>query len=247
MTMTEIRMNFIEKLLLPRNGLKNPEMRENWIKEKLLQIPEKSSILDVGAGELVYKKYCKHLNYFSTDFGKYTGHENDGGLQVDDWKYGSVDVIGDASNLMFKDESFDAVLLSEVLEHVPFPMKVLEEVRRILKKGGVLILTAPFASLTHFAPYFYCTGFSSYFYNYHLPKYGFNIIEIKSNGGYYDVLSTELMRTKIISKKYTGRNLNLFEQFIIFLSLKILEKFSKLDKNSNELWCWEYDIVAMKS
>jgi len=245
--MNEIKMNFIEKFLLPRNGLKSPEMRENWIKEKLHQIPEKSTILDVGAGELAYKKYCKHLNYFSTDFGKYTGHENDIGLQVADWEYGSVDVIGDAANLMFKNESFDAVLLSEVLEHVPFPIEVLKEVSRILKKGGVLILTAPFASLTHFAPYFYCTGFSSYFYNYHLPKCGFNIIEIKNNGGYYDVLSTELMRTKIISKKYIGRNLNLFEQFIIFLSLKILEKFSKLDKNSKELWCWEYDVVAKKS
>lgn len=111
----------------------------------------------------------------------------------------------------------------------------------------MLILTAPFASLTHFAPYFYCTGFSSYFYDYHLPKYGFNIIEMKNNGGYFDVLSTELMRTKIISKKYTGHNLNIFEQFIIFLSLKILERFSKLDKNSKELWCWEYDIVAKKS
>lgn len=128
-------MNFFERHLLPRNGLKGPEMRENWIEEKLLQIPEKSNILDVGAGEMDYKKYCKHLNYFSTDFGKYTGHKIDVGLQVDDWKYGSVDVIGDASNLMFKDESFNAVLLSEVLEHVPFPMQVLSEVSRILKKG----------------------------------------------------------------------------------------------------------------
>ena len=239
-------MNFFERHLLPRNGLRTSEIREKWISEKLSQIPNNSNILDVGAGEMDYKKYCKHLNYFSTDFGKYIGHEIDVGLQVDDWKYGSVDVIGDASNLMFKDESFNAVLLSEVLEHVPLPMQVLSEVSRILKKDGTLILTAPFASLTHFAPYFYCTGFSSFFYEHHLLKYDLDIVEIEKNGGYFDVLSTELIRTKLISKKYTGRNLNFLEQFIILVCLKFLEKMSNLDKNSNELWCYGYHILAKK-
>ena len=138
------------------------------------------------------------------------------------------------------------VLISEVLEHIPYPMKALEEVSRVLKKGGTLIVTAPFASLTHFAPFHYSTGFSQYFYEYHLPKLGFNIIKMRKNGNFFSTLSTEIMRTKLVSKKYTGRKLNYFEQFIFLLCLKILEKLSRTDKNSNELWCWGIQVLAKK-
>ena len=47
-------------------------------------------------------------------------------------------------------------------KHVPEPTHALDEFARLLKRGGKLILTAPFASLVHMAPYHYCTGFSRY-------------------------------------------------------------------------------------
>jgi ubiquinone/menaquinone biosynthesis C-methylase UbiE len=68
-----------------------------------------------------------------------------------------------------------------VLEHVPDPTKVLDEFARLLKSGGKLILSAPFASLVHFAPYHYCSGFSSYWYEHHLPQRGFQIEELTPN------------------------------------------------------------------
>jgi 2-polyprenyl-3-methyl-5-hydroxy-6-metoxy-1,4-benzoquinol methylase len=40
----------------------------------------------------------------------------------------------------------------EVFEHLPEPIKAVEEFARLFKPGGYLILTAPFCSLTHFAP-----------------------------------------------------------------------------------------------
>jgi SAM-dependent methyltransferase len=50
---------------------------------------------------------------------------------------------GDAARLPFADNSFDRVLCSEVLEHVPDPDAVLAEIARILKPGGIFAASVP--------------------------------------------------------------------------------------------------------
>jgi SAM-dependent methyltransferase len=50
---------------------------------------------------------------------------------------------GDAARLPFADNSFDRVLCSEVLEHVPDPDAVLAEISRILKPGGLFAVSVP--------------------------------------------------------------------------------------------------------
>lgn len=52
-------------------------------------------------------------------------------------------VLGDAQNLPFTEESFDACLCSETLEHLPDDRKAVLEIHRVLKAGGRLILTVP--------------------------------------------------------------------------------------------------------
>jgi SAM-dependent methyltransferase len=57
-----------------------------------------------------------------------------------------------AENLPFADESFDAVIIIEVLEHVQDAEKTLREMQRVLSKGGTALLTVPnrgFPFLTH--------------------------------------------------------------------------------------------------
>jgi SAM-dependent methyltransferase len=48
------------------------------------------------------------------------------------------------TDLSFKDETFDCVLCSEVLEHVEDDVKAVSELRRVLKAGGTLVITVPF-------------------------------------------------------------------------------------------------------
>jgi len=55
----------------------------------------------------------------------------------------SADVHGDATSLPFGANEFDTVLCTQVLEHVAEPQAVFKEVSRVLKPGGLLILTAP--------------------------------------------------------------------------------------------------------
>src|SRR5206468_2559034 len=104
------------------------------------------------------------------------------GLQMTAWDYGKLDIVSDIAAIPEPDGSFDAILCSEVLEHVPDAVKVIGELARLLRSGGTLILTAPFNSMTHFAPYHFSTGFSRYFYEHHLPASGLTIEELSHNG-----------------------------------------------------------------
>src|SRR2546421_9546 len=52
--------------------------------------------------------------------------------------------LADASALPFRDDSFDSVILGEVLEHLTHPDNVLNEAHRVLKQRGRLIITVPY-------------------------------------------------------------------------------------------------------
>jgi len=58
-----------------------------------------------------------------------------------------VAVEGDIEDMPFEDESFNTVVCTEVLEHVPYPEKALSEIGRVLRPGGVLIGSVPSRSL----------------------------------------------------------------------------------------------------
>lgn len=59
-----------------------------------------------------------------------------------------VDVTADICNLPFPDKSFEVVLCSMVLEHIPDDIKAMQEIRRILKPGGKAFITVPIQSGT---------------------------------------------------------------------------------------------------
>lgn len=175
----------------------NEEGRQRWLAHALADITPSSRILDAGAGELKNRKYCGHLEYVSQDFCQYSGAVHAGpnvGLLDDGWDTSKIDLVSDITEIPAEDCSFDVILCSEVLEHVPEPTHALDEFARLLKPGGVLILTAPFASMVHMAPYHYCTGFSRFWYEHHLRARNFEIVELIPNGDWYSYLRQELIR-----------------------------------------------------
>ena len=225
-------------------GVSNLLNRENWLLQKLLDIPKGWKILDAGAGELYYKKYCNHLNYISQDFGKYDGKGNKKGLQSESWDNSRLDIVSDIASIPSSDASFDAIMCIEVLEHLVNPVSALKEFARLLRRGGRLILTAPFCSLTHFAPYHFSTGFNCYFYEKHLPELEFKIIEIIPNGNYFEYLAQEIQRIPQIVEKYSSEKIAPGDPNTIFYMLNLLERLSSGDHGSSELLCYGYHVLA---
>ncbi len=185
-------------------GTRNAQNRDAWLERTLTAIAPGSRILDAGAGELQYKRFCAHLDYISQDFAQYDGKGVGVGLQTGVWDQSRLDIVSDITAIPEADASFDAVLCVEVLEHIPYPVDALTELTRLLKPGGVLVLTAPFCSLTHFAPYFYQTGYSRYFYEYWLGALGYEIVEMDCNGNYFEYLAQEVRRLPAMGTQFAG-------------------------------------------
>jgi len=86
------------------------------------------------------------------------------------------------------------------LEHIPEPILAIKEFSRILKNNGKLFLSAPLGSGLHQLPYHYYGGFTPEFYKKFLPEYGFEIISIEPNCGFFKHLAQELWRAYFIAK-----------------------------------------------
>jgi len=226
-------------------GTTNEVVRVQWIGETLKKIPEGLTILDAGAGESQFKKFCGHLKYIAQDFGEYQG-AGEVGLQTGTWDNSKLDIVSDILSIPLPDHSVDAIMCTEVLEHIPDPLGAIKEFSRLVKPGGYLLITAPFASLTHFAPYHFASGLSRFFYEKHLPDNDFKITDLQLNGNFFEYVAQENRRIKSIAAKYADKNLNIFDKIIIHLNLHLLQKLSARDKGSEELLCYGIHIFARK-
>jgi ubiquinone/menaquinone biosynthesis C-methylase UbiE len=226
-------------------GLSNEPTREAWLKKVLSELPPGASLLDAGAGECALKKYCGHLRYVSQDLAKYDG-TGEVGLQMGSWDTSKIDIVSDITDIPVQDASFDAVLCSEVLEHVSDPVVALNELMRVLKPGGTLILTAPFCSMTHFAPYHYTTGFNRYFYENHLQRHGFDIVELVENGNYFEFVATQVRQVDVFARRYADEDCSKEERMAAQIVLSMLARMSAKDKGSRELLNYGMFVRAVK-
>ena len=97
-------------------------------------------LLDVGCGQKPYEKL----------FAKYTDHYI--GMEYSataGYRGNSAEVYGDAAAIPLSAGSVDTILCTEVLEHVPDPDRVISEIARVLRPGGIAICTAPFFYPVH--------------------------------------------------------------------------------------------------
>lgn len=122
-------------------------------------------ILDVGCGHKPYKDLFSHKKYIGMDI------ENPG----HDHKNEDIDVYYDGTTFPFEDNTFDGVLANQVLEHVFNPDEFLQQINRVLKAKGRLLLTVPFIWDEHEQPYDY-GRYSSFGLKALLEKNGFTVI-----------------------------------------------------------------------
>jgi len=223
-------------------NLNNQFERDDFIIAELKKIAPSGLILDAGCGNQPYRKYCSHLHYRAQDFGQYTtdlkkmiGSEGVGGTEG--YKYGDLDYICDIWDIKELDNTFDTILCSEVFEHIPYPIKTIQEFSRLLKKEGKLILTAPSNCLRHMDPYFFYTGFSDRWYEKVLSENGFKLESITPVGDYYSYLAVEIARTANSHSFFA--KLVLAPAFLYFYN-------KKKTAASIDTLCKGYHVVAIK-
>ena len=111
------------------------------------------------------------------------------------------DIVSDAASIPLPDNSFSAVILGEVLEHVPEPLSVLREARRLLIPEGKIVATVPFMVGVHGDPHDY-GRYTKTFFEKAARDLGFSKIEISEQGTMFAVIALmvqHLFRAKNIS------------------------------------------------
>ena len=102
-------------------------------------------LLDVGCGEMPFR-------FALSQRVKYTGIDVEAAVAFGMAGDGSIHIF-DGRAIPFPNNQFDHILCTEVLEHAEDPGTLMEEMHRVLKPGGSLILTVPFSARVHHAPY----------------------------------------------------------------------------------------------
>ncbi len=122
----------------------------------LAALPAGSSLLEIGCGGGQVRAWAEDrgLRYLGTDVSK---------TRVKRWlrEFGGADVIADAHWLPLLDASVDAVYCSGVVEHLACPVRAAQEVRRVLRPGGLWLAAASFMEPWHDASHEHLTAYGA--------------------------------------------------------------------------------------
>jgi len=131
--------------------------------------------IDIGSGNSPYKKEILNNvdEYICVDKGSVHKH------MFSTSKESFIDA--DIKELPFEDETIDSIVLTQVLEHIDEPYIALSELKRVLKKDGIIILSVPFIYQAHATPYDFFR-FSEYGLKELCKKYDFEILEFHYQG-----------------------------------------------------------------
>ncbi len=147
-------------------------------------------VLDFGCGNMPYKSLFTYDEYIGVDYE--TGQKNAGIIYIRD------------SVLPFENNTFDSIIATEVLEHVPDIEKTLTELCRVLKTGGKIIVSVPFAWIEHAHPYDFRRWTESGIVK-DLNRKGFRVLQVKKTTSVVLTITqlwAEIIRRKLFIYRY---------------------------------------------
>lgn len=210
-----------------------------------LELKNGDKILDLGCGDGYYSYL---LSRFSLKI-KVTGIDNhvaaieSAKRQVR--KKNVQFIIGNAEKLPFPKNSFDKIIMSEVIEHVSDDIKVLKEARRVLKEDGILILTTPNKDypflwdpinwiLEHFFNFHIKSGFFAGIWNQHLRLYKPEEIKKRLDKVGFKAISSQTLTGWCLPFNHYLLNLGCKLLFYKKLNQDLLQDINKFSKSKNQ-------------
>ncbi|MCP4634131.1 MAG: class I SAM-dependent methyltransferase [candidate division Zixibacteria bacterium] len=189
-------------------------------------------LIDIGCGDLPFKEIIEQKveQYDTFDVER----------RVPEVKY-----VGDIQDMTeIKDNQYDSVLCLEVLEHIPDPFKACDEMNRVMKSGGMLILSIPHLSRLHEEPHDHFR-YTKYGLKGMLEKSGFEIISIEPRGGIFSFLGHQISTMLVC----TTFHIPVIKEIVFFLNKWFCVKLSYfldsiLDKK--KIFALGYTCVAKK-
>ncbi|MBL9202710.1 MAG: class I SAM-dependent methyltransferase [Opitutaceae bacterium] len=217
---------FINPFWFARRGLLN-ELRRHF--------PALTGeLLDVGCGNKPYRVLVPAA--------RYTGLDIDNAFTR---RVAVADVFYDGGAFPLPDASFDAVLCSQVLEHVFTPEKFLGEIHRVLRPGGTLLLAVPFLWDEHEQPHDF-GRYSSFGLRALLERNGFAVIEQRKSmadfGAVAQLASAWLFKVVQTRSKW----LNLATQLLLIAPINILGALLRLVSPRSEDFYLDNVVLARK-
>ena len=166
-------------------------------------------LLDFGCGSKPYKSLFTVKTYTGLDFES-QGHDHSNE---------QIDVYYDGKTIPFSNETFDSVFSSEVFEHVFNLEEIIPEISRVMKKGGLILITCPFAICEHEQPNDFAR-YSSFAIKHLMEKNGFQVVAYKKLGTSLDVI--------------TQMNVTYFHNHIMpfFAKIPVFRKIIRLSVNA---------------
>jgi len=196
------------------------------------------TVLDIGCGNRPYEEL------FAPYTGRYIGNDVNAGP--------GVDIVSSAENIDLPDESCDAVLLLQTLEHVNDPLKVLTEVNRLLTKEGYAFITIPACFCYHPGIEKYVPGKEAT--NPIYPDYwrwtqagikklisenfSYEKIDVQNIGGFFQGFGLQFAFLMVESAKAINKYLSYLVIFTVVPVVNILSLcLDKIFFKWNRLWC----------
>ncbi|KAF0111871.1 MAG: type 11 methyltransferase [Chloroflexi bacterium] len=182
--------------------------RSNWkfLQNLVTDLPADAKILDVGAGHGDFADIFKGRNYYALDIVPYP----------------EVDVVADLGKINpFKDNSFDMVVMMNVLEHVYESRELLNSIAKIVAPGGSIVIAVPFLLKVHQAPFDF-SRFTPYFLEKMAAEAGLYVASLQ---GYFDtqyLLNESLGNVWQYSISSQPRNKQVTAKMLVYIIQKLI-------------------------
>lgn len=191
-------------------------------------------LLDLGCGNVPLYEFYKPLITENTcvDWGN-TLHKNS-----------FLDVEADLNQLLpLTDNTYDTVILSDVLEHIRRPEQLIQEICRVMKPGGNLILNVPFYYSIHEAPFDYFR-YTEYALKSMTEENGFEVASIQPLGGVPEILA-DVIAKYFVGFPVIGKSISKFVQWKVNFLYKT--NFGKrISEKTSKQFPFAYGMVVKK-